>query len=100
MKISPTVGRVVLFYPAGNAADYGFAPPSHGEPCAAIVAKVWSDNCVNLAVFDANGVAHSRTSVPLIQEGMNLPAEGYYCTWMPHQIGQAKRDAQGTARTG
>jgi hypothetical protein len=35
---------------------------------------------VNLAVFDANGVATSRTSVPLIQDGEEPPL-GFYCEW-------------------
>jgi hypothetical protein len=85
--IKPTVGRVVLYHPAANAAEGGFAS---AETCAAIVAHVWSDNCVNLAVFDANGVAHSRTSVYLLQDGNERPSSSY-CEWMPYQKGQAAK---------
>lgn len=93
MRIEPTVGRVVWFYPATNCAEAGFCPPSPGEPLAAIIAKVWSSDMVNLTVFDANGVAHSRTSVPLNQDGHDLYG-GYYCTWMPYQRGQAAKTEQ------
>jgi hypothetical protein len=27
----------------------------------------------------------------LIQEGNPIPTGGHYCTWMPYQIGQAKK---------
>lgn len=89
--IKPTVGRVVYFYPASNVQDAGFCPPSAGEPCAAIIAKVWRDDCVNLTVFDASGVAHARTSVMLVQENEPHPENGYFCEWMPFQIGHAKK---------
>jgi hypothetical protein len=89
--IKPTVGRVVLFHPASNSAESGFASPNKGEPLAAIVARVWNDVCVNLAVFDANGACHSRTSVRLVQDGEKAPENGYYCEWMPYQKGQAAK---------
>lgn len=81
--IKPTVGRVVWFYPH---------PPGPGEQArAAIIAHAWGDTCVNLAIFDVDGIPdpHPPTSVPLIQDGSPLPTKGYYCTWMPFQIGQA-----------
>lgn len=89
-KIKPTVGRIVWFHPCNSD------PIPHactGEPLAAIVTKAWSDTCVNLAVFDYGGNAHSRTSVTLIQEGDQVPPTSY-CEWMPYQKGQAaKTDA-------
>lgn len=91
--IKPTVGRVVWFHPASNVATSGFAHPDAGEPLAAIVARVLSDRIVNLTVFDALGVPHSRTAVQLVQEGDPVPGGGYYATWMPYQISQAKKDA-------
>jgi hypothetical protein len=86
--IKPTIGRVVWFHPATNSAESGFAP---APICAAIVAYVHSDICVNLAVFDGNGVSHSKTSVTLIQDADEAPAGGYYCEWMPYQKGQAAK---------
>ncbi|WP_423459986.1 Gp49 family protein [Ottowia sp. VDI28] len=105
--IPPTVGRVVWFHPAINTVESGFAQARGDAPLAAIIARVWSDNCVNLAVFDANGNSHSRTSVLLVQDAdaCDRPA-GNYCTWMPFQKGQAAKTeaaksaapASGTAR--
>ncbi|MEW5745256.1 MAG: hypothetical protein AB1805_07470 [Nitrospirota bacterium] len=85
--ITPTVGRVVLFTPAKS----DFMATIDRQPCAAIIAAVHSDTCVNLAVFDANGAHHSRTSVPLIQDGAPKPEAGDYCEWMPYQKGQAAK---------
>jgi hypothetical protein len=83
--ITPTVGRVVWFYPRGSK-------PSD-QPHAAIIAHVWSDTCVNLAIFDANGQPYPQghTSILLIQEGSEVPSGGNYCTWMPYQLGQAAK---------
>lgn len=94
--IIPTVGRVVWFYPYANTGEAGFANAEGCAPYAAIIARVWSDTLVNLAVFDANGTAHSRTSVQLLQEVAPARADaGGFCTWMPFQKGQAaKQDAQ------
>lgn len=82
--IKPTIGRVVWYYPGGHAPG--------AQPLAAIVAHVWSDTCVNLAIFDANGVPlpNPPTSVLLVQPDNDLPPVGNYCTWMPYQVGQAK----------
>lgn len=97
MKIKPTVGRVVWFTPPRNSAESGFSAQSGfmvygGQPMAAIIAYVWSDDMVNLHVIDHIGVGHSRTSVPMMQENEPKP-DGYYCEWMPYQIGQAKNQA-------
>ncbi len=87
MVITPTVGRVVWFYPKGHR--------SGEQPLAALVAHVSSDTCVNLAIFDANGkpLADPPTSVLLVQEDSEVPSGGCYCCWMPYQIGQAKKNA-------
>lgn len=89
MAIKPTVGRVVWFFP-GDARE-------GQQPNAAIVAHVWSDTCVNLAIFDANGAPfpHPPTSITLLQEGDPLPPAGQrYCTWSSYQVGQAKKPAE------
>lgn len=93
--IKPTVGRVVWFRPSLNAAaEGGFTYHNNGQPLAAIVAYVWGDRMVNLAVFDSNGVLHSKTSVPLVQDGDEPSPDGYYCEWMPYQKGQAAKTEQ------
>lgn len=89
MSITPTVGRVVWFTPATQDE----LRPNNHQPLAAIIAHVWSDTCVNLAVFDANGANHSRTSVYLAQDDMPRPGAGF-CQWMPYQKGQAAKTEQ------
>ncbi len=87
--ITPTVGRVVWFYQAGI--------PERIQPQAALIAFVHSDSLVNLAVFDANGVAEHRTSVLLYQGEGDRP-ESEFCEWMPYQIGKAKEELQPVRR--
>lgn len=80
--IKPTVGRVVWFYNAPGAPER-----------AAIIAHVWSDTCINAAIITQDGQMYPQppTSIPLIQDGTPLPTAGYYCTWMPFQVGQAAK---------
>jgi hypothetical protein len=89
--IKPTVGRVVWFWAQGmDSSD-----PDH-QPEAALITHVWSDECVNLCVFNRDGVPFSRTSVTLWQsEG---PAPSFdHCEWMPFQKGQAAKTLSQTA---
>jgi hypothetical protein len=95
--IKPTIGRVVWYHPHSFQASADFAPT---PICAAIVAFVHSDHCVNLAVFDANGNSHSRTSVTLIQDGAEPSEGGNYCEWMPYQKGQAAKAESLEAKLG
>jgi hypothetical protein len=88
-KILPTVGRAVLFTPSRLTGDGRFAHIDGRKPLAAIVAHVFNDALVNLAGFDSNGMSHSRTSVPLVAK----PEHGYFCEWMPYQVGQAAKQA-------
>lgn len=92
--ITPTAGRVVWYFKSPNENESGFARPANeATPLAAIIAYVHSDRMVNLTVFDANGVPHPRTSVPLVQEGDEIPG-GSHCEWMPYQKGQAAKTEQ------
>ena len=85
--IKPTVGRIVLYHPPRIVLRHPpFAADSGTKECtyAAIICHVWSDTCVNLAVFDNNGVASSQTSVFLYQGDTERPSS-QYCEWMPYQ---------------
>ena len=86
--ITPTPGRVVwLHMPQGS----GLAVKP-GQPLAAIVAAVHDDRSIAIGFFDAAGQHHSRERIALVQEGDTAPA-GEFCTWMPFQQGQAKKEA-------
>ncbi len=90
--ISPTPGRIVWYYPAANDN----LPRVGAQPLAAIVAGVWGDRCVNLAVFDANGDVQRRPSVHLVQPDEERPS-GAHATWMPYQISAAGIAPQASA---
>jgi len=79
-KIDPTVGRMIWFHPPSDSTNTGFEP---NAICAATIAKVLPDGRLNLGVLDGNGVNHSMTEVPLIQEGDKAPEKGYYAEWIP-----------------
>jgi hypothetical protein len=89
-EILPTVGRLVLFTPFRLNGDGRLAhiDARRDRRC------VFNEALVNLAVFDSNGMSHSRTSVPLVQEGEAMPEHGYFCSWMPYQVGQAAKHAK------
>src|SRR5688500_16721929 len=103
--IKPAVGRVVWFWDDHSAAlehasqlaaDPEMIPSV--QPMAAIIARVWSDTCVNLAVFDQNGMATSRTSVELWHGEEDKPRPNWmHCEWMPYQKQQAERQLSQTA---
>lgn len=81
--ISPTIGRVVLFHPAGSDPK--------AEPYPALVCKVWNDRNINVGGFDPSGVAFGETSVNLLQDDDSIPPAGPWAEWMPYQKGQAAK---------
>ena len=78
MSIIPTVGRQVWYF--GGAENPGEQVPA-GVPLAATVAYVHPDGRLNLQVLDSRGIAHSRTTVPLAQDGE--PLNGAHAEWPP-----------------
>lgn len=94
--IVPTVGRIVWFTPSMH--DVNLTHHDKLKPLAAIVVHIWHDRMVNLAVFDSNGQSIGKTSVQLLQDDDRKPEQGYFCSWMPYQQGQAaKTEALETA---
>lgn len=89
MVISPSVGRIVHYFPHKGDTELHTEP----GPLAAVVCKVHSDTLVNLTVFGPTGLRHGRVNVPLVQPDMELP-EGAYAAWMPFQVGQAQKTEQ------
>ena len=83
--ITPTIGRVVWFWPATHGG------PKAEQPFAALVAYVHSDGLINIGYFDSNGNAGAgATRVLLLQDDDVPPDGGCFCSWMPFQLGQAK----------
>jgi hypothetical protein len=76
-----------------------FTPPDFltidpARPCSAMVAYVWSDSLVHLTVSDHYGKTFGMTSVQLVQADEPRPADGYFCEWMPYQVGQPAKQAK------
>ena len=86
--IIPTVGRVVLFFPAMGKGFNG-SHPIAGEPIPAMVAKVHGDRLVTLGGFDAEGRAFNAVQVQLLQDDEAAPEGESYAAWMPYQKSQA-----------
>lgn len=99
--ITPTVGRKVWFRQNGikalqEAGVLEYLPTplivnGGDQPLDATVVYVWNDRCVNLTILDHSGHPFIATSVPLLQDGDEKPASGFYCEWMPYQKGQAAK---------
>lgn len=84
--IIPTIGRIVLFHPAGGNPGPAGVPRRAAltmvnQPLAAIIAHVWSDLSVNLMVIDENGNPSSKTNVALVQGDMVASPNGDWCGW-------------------
>lgn len=74
MKTSPSVGRIVHYYP-GTTDRF-----SSAGPLAAVIVRVWGDECVNLTVFDGDGAPHTKTSA-LLWQGVGERPGGGYAKW-------------------
>lgn len=85
--INPTVGRILYYTPG---VDDPWMSRQYA-PFAAIIARVNSDNTVNLGVLDGSGHCNPRPNVTLIQGALIAEPEKAYCTWMDYQRGQAAR---------
>lgn len=85
--IAPTIGRVVWYFPRKNEGNcFDPAQPYSGE-----VVYVHGDREVNLVVNDHCGVRRAVNKVRLLQ-GEDVPdPDVSYATWMPYQIGQARK---------
>ena len=89
VKIVPTIGRVVHYFPSEQDRCEGMDILSEA-PCTALVAYVHSDTSVNLAVFDHCGTEWQRRAVPInIERFTGTPR----AEWMAFQQGQAAKYA-------
>jgi hypothetical protein len=80
--IKPTVGRVVHYHRRKGE-----------DPTPAIITKVWSDEVVNLGIFNEDGspMQTPPTSIRLVQSLAEAPSSGAFCVWMEYQKGQAAK---------
>ena len=98
MTVTPTVGRIVWYYPW-----YGTVPPPGGQPRPAIIAFVNNDGTVNLGWWNVDGspgAASGAQSVPLVQEGTAPPTNAAYCRFPDLQPYAPPPGAQGQQRPG
>ncbi len=86
--ITPTVGRIVWFYPGPGARSR--MNVLGNQPMRADIIYVIDDHTVNLSVTDHSGVEYPFDKVPLVQEGETPPERRSYCEWMPCQLAVAK----------
>ena len=96
--IKPTEGRIVLFCPTQQHAEWlRLNVISLHDPMAAMIAYVHPSGLVNLSVADHLGHQYGVQNVQLLQnaDDAKFDSEGRllesYCTWMPYQKGQAAK---------
>jgi hypothetical protein len=85
--ITPTVGRVVWFWPMSATSPKG---AEGAQPLAATVAYVHNDTCVNLTVHERGGETYGLQAV-LFWQGEGESPDHPHCEWMPYQKGQAAK---------
>lgn len=91
-SIAPTVGRKVWFYTM--ATDH-FRVADPKQPFDATVVFVHTPTLVNLLVVNHSGQTMVREGVELRDPSPDDKhgADTEFATWMPYQVGQAKKDA-------
>ena len=94
-SITPTIGRKVWFW-ASSAfqAETGLTPLDGRQAYDATVVYVDRDGAVNLKVIDHEGNEGLVENCPLCDPSPEGDAHGGltdFATWMPYQVGQAKK---------
>lgn len=92
-KMIPGIGRKVWFWPEGQAEGI--------QAHDATIVFVHDERTVNLRCSDHSGQSYTERRVTLVDleaTDQLVPVQGY-ATWMPYQIGQAKKDSEAEAKT-
>lgn len=94
-SITPTIGRKVYFWSSEQfAAEVGAEPVDPKQAYDATIVFVHPSGNVNLQVVCHAGDSGFVEDCPLRDpsEGDEHGGEEDYATWMPYQVGQAKKD--------
>lgn len=81
--MTPSIGRVVWYYPAGGSE----------QPWPALISKVHAGNTINVGGFRPDGTPFDAQEIPLCLPAENPYAGVSHCTWMPYQVGAAAEQA-------
>ena len=61
--MKPTIGRIVHYYPTASDHPQDFLNQKLGEPIAAVIVKVWTEECVNLRLISDSDSTAWITSI-------------------------------------
>lgn len=71
---TPTIGRVVHYFPSSEDLAQGNGMVRHGnQPFCANVCYVHDEHLINVVVIDHAGKAWVRTSVPINVDALQVP---------------------------
>lgn len=87
--IPPTIGRIVLFFPAIDGGRH-----EDGQPFGSMIAGVNDDGTINLLVAARDGSPYGAQNVLLVQDGDEIDQDKAHATWMAYQKGQAAKAEQ------
>lgn len=66
--MKPTIGRIVHYYPSEYDNPEQWNRGEVGQPIAAVIVRVWSDECVNLRLLTDCDYTPWKTSVVFNEE--------------------------------
>jgi hypothetical protein len=89
MRIEPTIGRIVWFFPPIDGGRH-----EDGQPFGSLVAGVNDDGTINLLVAARDGSPYGAANIPLLQDGDAIDQDTAHAVWMPYQKGQAAKTEQ------
>lgn len=81
--MTPTIGRVVHYFPGENDAAGQSNGNKADDPVAAVITRVWSDVCVNLTVLLDDHPPVVRSSVLLAGSGTGSGGDNARWNWPP-----------------
>lgn len=88
-NIPPTIGRIVLFFPAIDAGRH-----EDGQPFGSMISGVNDDGTINLMVAARDGTPYGAQNVILVQDGDEIDQDKAHAFWMAYQKGQAAKAEQ------